>query len=194
MELTFMVPVAGIAAVLYALWLARDVLSRDTGTAEMQEIGGMIFEGAMAFLSRQYKTIAVFALLTSIGIGALVAAVSEGVKEIVLNPEGNVDYGAQVIGPTTEGLMTGIAFLVGAICSGLAGYVGMYISVRSNVRTAAAAQKSLKDAITVALRGGAVSGFLVVALSLIGGSSIFGIYSNVLGNPPSIAPFLIVGF
>jgi K(+)-stimulated pyrophosphate-energized sodium pump len=193
MELTFMVPVAGIAAVLFALWLARDVLSRDTGTAEMQEIGGMIFEGAMAFLSRQYRTIAIFAALTSVVIGGIVALVSEGVKEIVLK-DGHVNYGAEVISPTTEGLMTGIAFLVGAICSGLAGYIGMYISVRSNVRTAAAAQKSLKDAITVALRGGAVSGFLVVALSLIGVSSIFGIYSNVLGNPPSIAPFLIVGF
>ena len=66
--------------------------------------------------------------------------------------------------------------------------------MRSNVRTAAAAQNSLKDAITVSLRGGAVSGFLVVALSLIGVSSIFAIYSNVLGNPPAIAPFLIVGF
>jgi K(+)-stimulated pyrophosphate-energized sodium pump len=193
MELTWLVPVAGIAAVLFALWLARDVLSRDTGTAEMQEIGGMIFEGAMAFLSRQYRTIAIFALMTSVLIGGIVALVSDGVKEIILR-DGHVNYGAQVISPTTEGLMTGIAFLVGAICSGLAGYIGMYISVRSNVRTAAAAQKSLKDAITVALRGGAVSGFLVVALSLIGVSSIFGIYSNVLGNPPSIAPFLIVGF
>src|SRR5687767_14646426 len=194
MELTWLVPVGGIAAVVYALWLARDVLSRDTGTAEMQEIGGMIFEGAMAFLSRQYKTIAVFALLTSVGIGALVAAVSEGVKEIVLNPEGNVTYGAQVISPTTEGLMTGIAFLVGAICSGLAGYIGMYISVRSNVRTASAAQRSLKDAITVSLRGGAVSGFLVVALSLIGVSAIFGVFTGLLDYPSAIAPFLIVGF
>jgi K(+)-stimulated pyrophosphate-energized sodium pump len=90
--------------------------------------------------------------------------------------------------------MTGIAFLVGAFCSGLAGYIGMFIAVRSNVRTAAAAQKSLKDAITVALHGGAVSGFLVVALSLIGVSSIFAVYSNILGNSPAIAPFLIVGF
>ena len=62
MELTWLIPVAGVAAVLFALWLARDVLSRDTGTAGMQEIGGMIFEGAMAFLSRQYRTIAIFAL------------------------------------------------------------------------------------------------------------------------------------
>ena len=153
----------------------------------------MIFEGAMAFLSRQYRTIAIFALLTSVLIGGIVGLVSDGVKEIVLK-DGHVNYGAQVISPTTEGLMTGIAFLVGALCSGLAGYIGMFISVRSNVRTAAAAQKSLKDAITVALRGGAVSGFLVVALSLIGVSGIFALYSSVLGNPPAIAPFLIVGF
>ncbi|HLF70928.1 MAG TPA: sodium-translocating pyrophosphatase, partial [Dehalococcoidia bacterium] len=191
--MTWLIPVAGAAAVLYALWLARYVLSRDTGTAGMQEIGGMIFEGAMAFLSRQYRTIAVFALLTAITVGMIVGLVSDGVKEIV-NEGGAISYGEQVISPETEGLMTGIAFLVGAFCSGLAGYIGMYIAVRANVRTAAAAQNSLKDAVTVALRGGAVSGFLVVALSLIGVSSIFGIYSNVLGNPPQIAPFLIVGF
>jgi K(+)-stimulated pyrophosphate-energized sodium pump len=179
--------------VLFALWLARDVLSRDSGTAAMQEIGGMIFEGAMAFLSRQYRTIAMFAVLTSVVIGLIVGFTSDGVKEIV-NVGGTISYGDRVISPGTEGLMTGIAFLVGAFCSGLAGYIGMYISVRSNVRTAAAAQKSLKDAITVSLRGGAVSGFLVVALSLIGVSSIFGIYSNILDNPPQIAPFLIVGF
>jgi len=179
--------------VLYAVWLARYVLSRDTGTAEMQEIGGMIFEGAMAFLSRQYRTIAAFAVLTAIAIGVIVGAVSEGVREIT-SEGGQIDYGEVVIDRWEEGLMTAIAFLVGAFCSGLAGYIGMYISVRSNLRTAAAAQHSLKDAITVSLRGGAVSGFLVVALSLLGVSSIFAVYSNILGNPPQIAPFLIVGF
>src|SRR5438874_12433343 len=99
-QLTWMIPVAGIASVLYALWLASDVLSRDTGTAEMQEIGGMIFEGAMAFLSRQYRTISAFALLTAVLIGGVVALVSDGVKEIVLR-DGHVNYGAQVISPTT---------------------------------------------------------------------------------------------
>src|SRR5262245_15914525 len=193
MQLVWMIPLAGVAAVLYALWLARDVLSRDAGTAEMQEIGGMIFEGAMAFLRRQYRTIAFFAVLTAILLAVVVGAVSEGVKEIV-NNNGQIEYGEEVIGRWTEGAMTGIAFLVGAFCSGLAGYIGMYISVRSNVRTAAAAQNSLKEAVTVSLRGGAVSGFLVVALSLIGVSTIFAIYSKVLGNPPQIAPFLIVGF
>ncbi len=193
MELTWLIPVASAVAVLFALWLARDVLGRDAGTAGMQEIGGMIFEGAMAFLSRQYRTIAIFALLTAVAIGLIVGLTSDGVKEIV-NNGGTVEYGQRLVSPGSEGLMTGIAFLVGAFCSGLAGYIGMYISVRSNVRTAAAAQNSLKEAVTVSLRGGAVSGFLVVALSLIGVSSIFGIYSNILGNPPQIAPFLIVGF
>src|SRR5205085_638525 len=98
------------------------------------------------------------------------------------------------VGAGEQGVLAGIAFLVGAFCSAVAGFIGMYISVRSNLRTAAAAQRSLKDAITVALRGGAVSGFLVVALSLLGVSSIFGIYSRVLGHPPEIAPFIIVGF
>ena len=135
-QLTWLIPVAGAAAVLYALWLARDVLSRDPGTPAMQEIGGMIFEGAMAFLSRQYRTIATFAVITAVVIGLIVALVSDGVLRI--NPD--LTYGDQVISPETEGLMTAIAFLVGAFCSGLAGYIGMYISVRSNVRTAAAAQ------------------------------------------------------
>jgi K(+)-stimulated pyrophosphate-energized sodium pump len=193
LELTWLIPVAGAAAVLYAIWLARDVLSRDTGTPAMQEIGGMIFEGAMAFLSRQYRTIAIFAVLTAIALGLIVGAISEGVKDIILEND-EVAYGDVEVSRWTEGLLTSVAFLVGAFCSGLAGYIGMFIAVRSNVRTAAAAQNSLKDAITVSLRGGAVSGFLVVALSLIGVSSIFFIYSDVLGYPRTIAPFLIVGF
>jgi K(+)-stimulated pyrophosphate-energized sodium pump len=193
LELTWLVPVAGAAAVLYAVWLARDVLSRSPGTPAMQEIGGMIFEGAMAFLSRQYRTIALFAILTAVALGVVVGAISEGVKDIILDGDA-VAYGEVEVGNWTEGLLTSIAFLVGAFCSGLAGYIGMFIAVRSNVRTAAAAQNSLKEAITVSLRGGAVSGFLVVALSLIGVSSIFFIYSDVLGYPRTIAPFLIVGF
>jgi K(+)-stimulated pyrophosphate-energized sodium pump len=159
----------------------------------MQEIGGMIFEGAMAFLSRQYRTIAIFALLTAVLIGVIVGAISEGVKDIVLSDSG-VEYGEVAVSQWTEGLLTGIAFLAGAFCSGLAGYIGMFIAVRSNVRTASAAQRSLKAAVTVSLRGGAVSGFLVVALSLIGVSSIFGIFNGILDYPAAITPFLIVGF
>ena len=194
MELTWIIPIAGIVAVLYALWLARYVLSQDAGTPAMQEIGGMIFEGAMAFLSRQYKTIAIFALLTAVALGLIVGAISEGVKDIILDANEQVSYGEVEVSQWTEGLLTSISFLLGAFCSGLAGYIGMFIAVRSNVRTAAAAQRSLKDAITVSLRGGAVSGFLVVALSLIGVSGLYFTLTGILGYPEAIAPFLMVGF
>ena len=78
MELVFMIPLAGLAAVFFAAYLAWDVLRRDPGTPEMQEVAGMIFEGAMAFLRRQYSTIAIFALITAVAITIIVGAVSEG--------------------------------------------------------------------------------------------------------------------
>ncbi len=173
MGLVWIVPVSGIAAVAFAIWLARDVLSRDTGTPAMQEIAEMIFEGAMAFLQRQYRTIAMLSVVTAVVISLIVGYF-----------EGNAN----------EGILTGVAFIVGAACSAIAGYIGMYISVRSNVRCASAAQRSLKEAVTVSLRGGAVSGFLVVALSLLGVSGIFWVYNSILGNPIEKVPFLIVGF
>ena len=193
MELVPLIPIAGVAAVLYAIYLVWDVLRRDTGTPEMQDVSSMIFEGAMAFLKRQYTTIAVLAVVTAVIIGLVVGAVSDGVREI-LSDGTTITYGKTEVSNWQEGLLTSIAFLLGAACSGLAGYIGMYISVRSNSRTASAATRSLKEAITVALRGGAVSGFLVVALSLLGVSTIFFMYSKVLGNSEAIAPFLIVGF
>ena len=195
MDLVWLVPVTGVLAVLFALWLARDVLSRDTGTPAMQDIAGMIFEGAMAFLRRQYGTIALLALVVAVLVGGLVAFVSEGVKEIAFDEKTRaLVYGGTKVTPMTEGVLTGLSFLLGAAASGIAGYIGMYISVRSNLRTAAAAQHSLREAITVALRGGAVSGFLVVAMSLIGVSGLFFIFTNFLGIPQAIAPFLLVGF
>ena len=193
MDLIVLVPVAGVAAVLFALWLARDVLSRDTGTPEMQQVASLIFEGAMAFLKRQYSTIGIMTAIIAVVLVGVVSLVSDGVKEIKL--EGTtIVYGDVVMSSTKEGLLTGIAFIVGALCSAVSGYIGMYIAVRSNLRTAAAAQHSLKDAITVALRGGAVSGFLVVALSLIGVSTMWVTYTRVLGYPEAITPFLLVGF
>lgn len=193
MELVWLVPVTGFGAVLFAAWLAWDVLRRDAGTPAMQDVGGMIYEGAMAFLRRQYATIAALAVVTAVVVALIVGGVSEGVKEIV-QVGGDISYGEQAIGRWEEGVLTGIAFIVGAAASALSGYIGMYISVRSNTRTASAATRSLKEAITVSLRGGAVSGFLVVALSLLGVSGIFLVYSRLLDNPPTIAPFLIVGF
>jgi K(+)-stimulated pyrophosphate-energized sodium pump len=175
MGIVVIVPVVGIIAVLFAAWLARNVLSRDTGTAEMQEIAGTIFEGAMAFLRRQYQTIAILAVVTAVVIAFLVG--------IFVSTD-----------QVARGVLAGIGFIAGALCSGVSGFIGMYIAVRSNLRTAAAAQHSLKDAITVSLRGGAVSGFLVTALSLLGVATIFGIYSKVLGYGIAVTPFLIVGF
>src|SRR5919205_1264620 len=146
---------AGIIAIGFAFWLARDVLSKDRGTKAMQEVASLIFEGGMASLNRQYRTIAMLAIVAAVLIGALIGVLAN-------SPE--------------QGFKTAIAFLVGAFCSGLAGFIGMYIAVQANLRTAAAAERSLKEAINVSLRGGAVSGFLVVALSLLG---VLGIYADV---------------
>ena len=173
-----MVPISGVVAVIFAIVLARNVLKRPTGTPKMKEIGDIIFQGAWAFLKRQYSTIAMYSVGIAIVIGVLVAIL--GGTEV----EGLSDFDI--------GWRTGVAVLVGAFCSGLAGFIGMYIAVKSNVRCAAAAQQNLTEAVKVALRGGAVSGFLITALSLIGVTVIFFAYGGY--ENPQIAPHLIVGF
>jgi K(+)-stimulated pyrophosphate-energized sodium pump len=169
--------------VLFALYLARDVLSRDTGTAEMQAVAGTIFEGAVAFIKRQYTTIFILALVGSVAIGALIAVVET--EEVADVPS---------MAGLPIGIMTGVAFFVGALCSMLSGIIGMFVAVRANVRTASAARRSLVEAVQVAMRGGAVSGFLVVALSLLGVWGIFTVYSAFGDVTVAQAPFLIVGF
>src|SRR6188508_155252 len=185
MELiTWVIPVAGIAAVLFALYRARDVMSRDTGTPEMVAVGDTIREGADAFVRRQYTTIGILALVGAVLIGAIITLVET--PDVADVPD---VFGLQL------GIMTAVAFLVGAACSMASGIIGMFISVRSNVRTASAARRSLVEAVQVAMRGGAVSGFLVVALSLLGVWGIFTLYSTFVGNVSvAQAPFLIVGF
>jgi K(+)-stimulated pyrophosphate-energized sodium pump len=174
---------AGLIAVLFALYLARDVLSRDTGTAEMQAVAGTIFEGAVAFIKRQYTTIFILALVGSVAIGALIAVVET--EEVADVPS---------MAGLPIGITTGVAFFVGALCSMLSGIIGMFVAVRANVRTASAARRSLVEAVQVAMRGGAVSGFLVVALSLLGVWGIFTVYSAFGDVTVAQAPFLIVGF
>src|SRR4030042_2835470 len=110
MELIWIVPVAGLGAVLLALWFAVDVLRRDAGTPKMQEVGAAIYTGAMAFLRRQYTTIAQLAVVTAVIIGGIVGSFDASVK---------------------IGVSTGIAFIIGAMCSGVAGFIGMYVAVRS---------------------------------------------------------------
>ena len=178
--ITWVIPVAGLAAIAFALYLAWDVLRSDIGTEAMQEIAGTIFEGAVAFIRRQYRTIGLLALGGAVLIGLVITLV-EG-KDVADTSVFGVDLG----------IKTGVAFLVGAACSMASGIIGMYISVKSNLRTAAAARNSLVRAVQVAMRGGAVSGFLVVALSLLGVWSIFALYGGF--TTPEQAPFLIVGF
>jgi K(+)-stimulated pyrophosphate-energized sodium pump len=185
MEFWPVVLLAGILAILFAAWLARDVLSGDKGTKAMQEVASLIFEGAMAFLNRQYRTIAMLAVVAAVIIGVLIGGLAND---------------------PAHGLRTAIAFLVGAFCSGLAGFIGMYIAVQANLRTAAAAQRSVRDAINVSLRGGAVSGFLVVALSLLGVLGMYTLFGGFNAAPPGATaaqrladgvasvPFEIVGF
>src|SRR5437868_3674279 len=160
----------GILGVLFAFWLAQNVLSRDRGTPEMQQVSNAIYEGAMAFMRRQYGTIIALALIGCVVVGAVIAAVENDVP---------------------LGLSTAVSFLVGAACSAIAGFTGMYISIQANIRTASAARRSLNEAIQASLRGGAVSGFLVVALSLLGVALMFVLFGGI-GNPGR-APFQIVG-
>jgi K(+)-stimulated pyrophosphate-energized sodium pump len=178
--ITWVIPIAGLLAVAFAIYLAYDVLHRDMGTEAMQEIGEMIFEGAVAFIRRQYQTIALLALGGAVVIGLVITLV-----------EGRQVADTDIFG-FDLGWRTGFAFLVGAACSMASGIIGMYISVRSNVRTAAAARTSLVGAVQIAMRGGAVSGFLVVALSLLGVYSMFALYGGF--EHPNQAPFLIVGY
>jgi K(+)-stimulated pyrophosphate-energized sodium pump len=176
----WVIPIAGLAAIAFAIYLAMDVLRADTGTAAMQDIAGTIYEGAVAFIRRQYQTIGILAIGGTIVIGLVITLV-EG-AEVADTRYFGLDLGWR----------TGLAFLVGAACSMASGIIGMLISVKANLRTAAAAQHSLVRAVQVAMRGGAVSGFLVVALSLLG---VFGIFAAFGGfTNPEEAPFLIVGF
>ncbi len=175
---------AGIIAILFAIYLARDVLVRDTGTPEMQAVAGTIYEGAVAFIRRQYSTIGILAVVGSVILFVVIYLVETA--EVADVPE---------LAGIPIALMTAVSFLIGAACSMASGIIGMFISVKANVRTASAARRSLVEAVQVAMRGGAVSGFLVVALSLLGVWGIFTAYQALVAEVTvREAPFLIVGF
>lgn len=147
--------ICGFIGVVFALLMARNVLAHPTGTPEMKNVGDMIFEGAKAFLKRQYTTIAWLTLIIAVVIAALVGVLN-GNKGL----EGITQWGIA--------WRTAVAFIAGAFFSGISGFIGMYVAVKANVRCAAASKNGLNEAVKVALRGGAVPGFLIVSLSLWG--------------------------
>jgi len=177
------IPIAGLLAVGFAIFLARDVLSRDTGTKEMMEVSATINEGAVAFIKRQYLTIGGLALVGTVVIFGIISLLETA--KVADTSHVGMDIGVRTAG----------AFLIGAACSMACGIIGMLVSVKANVRVASAARRSLVEAVQVAMRGGAVSGFLVVALSLLGVWTIFAINGGLSGGDSTKdAPFLIVGY
>ncbi len=140
---------AGSIAVLYGLWLVRWINKKGTGDAKMQEIAAAIQTGAKAYLNKQYRTVSVVAILAFLLLGFLL----------------NWSIAA--------------GFLVGAVLSALSGYIGMNISVRANIRTAEAAKTGLAPALSLAFKGGAVTGLMVVGLGLLGTTLFYWITKDV---------------
>ncbi len=165
----------GVVAILVGAYLMRGVLAADRGTPVMQQIAGAIQEGAVAFLKRQFRTIAI------VVVPLFVLVFFTATK--ITRPNGTI-----ALSFTQAGFARAVAFLCGAAFSGMTGVIGMSLAVRGNLRTAAAARGgSMKDALRVAFRTGGITGMLCVGLGLIGATVIVFIFQNT-------ATSVLVGF
>ncbi len=144
-----------IIALLYAWRLAAGVSQKDSGTDRMREVAAAIREGAMAFIARQYKVLSIFAA----AFAAIFALVNSGPLRLAA-----------------------VAFLAGAFCSALSGYLGMNVATKANVRTANAARTSLVGALNIAFNGGSVMGLCVVGLGMLGLATLFLLFSHIFGS------------
>ena len=152
----YTIPVLGLLGLLYTLWKSAWVQKQDPGTEKMQKIANHIYEGAMAFLRSEYKVLGVFIIAVA----------------ILLAVSADSEYSSPLVA---------VSFLVGALCSSLAGFIGMKVATRANVRTTNAARTSLGKALEIAFAGGSVMGMGVVGLGVLGLSILFIIYSNTFG-------------
>ena len=152
----------GLLAVIYGLFLAWKIVQLPTGTPDMNKISDAIAEGAQAFLKREYTTIGVLAIAIAAGLYFLL------------------------------GQMSAIGFLVGAVCSAVAGFIGMNVAVRANIRTAQAAKSGLKEALSTAFSGGAVTGLMVAGLALLAVSAMYFIVNH--GGTLDIKALVSLGF
>ena len=167
-ELLYFVPGSGVLALLFVYIKNNWVASKEIGSEKMARIAKNIADGAMAFLRAEYKLLSVFVIITAILLG--IKGESEGSSYLVA-----------------------VSFVVGALCSGLAGFIGMKVATKANVRTTNAARESLGKALEIAFSGGAVMGLGVVGLGVLGLGSLFIIYSNMFQDIDTVIK-VISGF